>query len=193
MSSLGSGLHHAAFLLGTTAPDAFEPDREDSFSKHHFKGEDGRIRLQRFLDNTGFRYHQSADDPTWFFTYGYFGHLWLDVYYRDHGDRLPFKRPTDMPDADLRSLVRKETEVLNAPFVLNAGHLPVHHYTDLALPSGLEFVNLQRCIGLFHEVVKQSQAWSLLDHSFESLDKDEYATFLEDASRSFQNEIRTIA
>jgi hypothetical protein len=191
-SSLGIVPHTGYFILGTTAPDAFEPDSEISFSRHHFRAVDGKISLPDFLKATGFLSH-SSDDAAWSFTCGYYCHLWLDVYFRDSADRIPFRRPAGVQDSDLRSLVRKQTEILNAPFVLSLSHLPVSGLKALNLPPGLEFIDLERCTHLFHEVVKQSQAWSDPDPKFESMDPDEFAAFLADASMLFLLEIQTIA
>ncbi len=192
MPSLGSVSQVGSFLLGTTAPDAFEPDSEDSFSQHHFKGGDGRISLQEFLKETNF-IHQPYDNPAWSFICGYYSHLWLDIFYRDNADSLSFKKPIGMPDTDLRDLIRRETEILNAPFVLDFGNLPLPQSEDLLLPTGLEFVELERCIYLFSEVLKQSQAWSQLASTSKTIDEAEYATFLRDAAKLFTNEIQTAA
>jgi hypothetical protein len=191
MPPLGIISHPGDFLIGTTAPDAFEPDSEISFSRHHFRGADGKISLLNFLKMTGFIGHPS-DDPAWSFTCGYYCHLWLDVFYRDNAERIPFKRPAGLPDSDLRSLVRRETEILNAPFVLNIMDLPVSDLNTLKLPPGLEFIDLERCTHLFHEVVKQSQKWSNMTPKFKSMDPDELATFLTNAAKLFLNEIQAL-
>jgi hypothetical protein len=192
MPSLGVLSQAGCFLLGTTAPDAFEPDSEASFSQHHFRDESGRISLPNFVKATNF-IHQPADNPTWSFTCGYFCHLWLDVFYRDNAERIPFKRPAGVPDSDLRNLVRRETEILTAPFVLNIRDLPVSDLKALKLPPSLEFIDLERCIPLFHEVVKQSQAWSDPDPNFEAIDPEKFSAFLSDVSKLFLNEIQTTA
>lgn len=177
-----------AFLLGTTAPDAFDPDREESFSQHHFRATDGRISLEDFLKQTNFVLKPSINS-SWSFSCGYYSHLWLDVFYRDHADRMPLRRPVGMEDADLRKLVRIETEILNTTFVLNAGNLNFPRSENLSLPKGLEFVDLERCNRLFHEVLKQSETWSQLAPTSESVDAAEYAAFFAEVSRLFLSEI----
>ncbi len=94
-----------------------------------------------------------------------------------------------MEDADFRKLLRRETEILNAPFVLNAGNLKIPRSEDLSLPSGLEFVDLKRCIHLFHEVLKQSETWSQLAPSSEAVDAAEYAAFFAEVARLFLSDI----
>jgi len=77
--SLGIVSQAGSFLLGTTAPDAFEPESEASFSRHHFKNESGQISLPDFVKATRFL-PRPVDHPAWSFTCGYFCHLWLDVF-----------------------------------------------------------------------------------------------------------------
>ena len=190
LPSLEMAPHTASFLLGTTAPDAFDPQSEQSFSRYHFKRSDGRIGLQDFVEVTNFT-NRPFDDPAWCFTCGYYCHLWLDAFYMDNAQHLHFKRPPGMPDADWRSLIRKESEILNAPFVLKAGSLP--QSDNLLLPAGLEFVNFERCIDLFHEVLRQSQTWSVLADELVSLDPGEYAAFLGEASKIFLDEFQAAA
>jgi len=192
MPPLGIVPYAGNFILGTTAPDAFEPEREASFSQHHFKKDDGRTCLPEFVQATYFMY-QPIDDPAWSFTCGYYCHLWLDVYFSENSDRIPFKRPAGKSEAELRSLVRKETEILNAPFVLNLNDIPVLRPGDLVLPSSLGFVGAGRCIQLFYEVVEQSRAWSAPVYEFESIDPLDYAAFLEEASELFLNNIQKLS
>jgi hypothetical protein len=111
-----------SFLLGTTAPDAFESDSEESFSQQHFITADGRISLSGFLKQTNLIL-QPSNNPSWLFGCGYYSHLWLDVFYRDQADRIPIKKPVGMVEADLRKLARQGTEILNAPFVLGVSNL----------------------------------------------------------------------
>lgn len=191
MPSISIVSHVGSFLLGTTAPDAFVPESETSFSQHHFKGGGGRISLQDFLKATNL-IHQPSDDAGWSFTCGYYCHLWLDVFYGNHADRLPIRRPPGMLDTDLRNLARKETEILNAPFVLKFSDSPVPESKDLLLPPGIEFIDLERCRYLFREVIKQSQGWSVPSPEFQLIDPMEYAAFLNEASRFFLSEIQTI-
>jgi hypothetical protein len=178
--------HSGHFLLGTTAPDAFEPENEESFAQHHFTGEDGRISLESFSKQTKFIL-QPCHDPSWSFQCGYYSHLWLDVFFREHADCLPIKRPSGMTDTDLRKLVRRETEILNAPFVLS---LALPQLEDLRLPVGLEFVQPALALQLFHDVVKQSQAWSRLSPAFETMDEAEYAAFFRNATQLFIKEFQ---
>jgi hypothetical protein len=185
MPSLGITSHVDSFLLGTTAPDAFEPDVENSFSLHHFNGGDRRISLTNFRKSTNFT-PKPSDNSAWAFLCGYYSHLWLDVFFRENSDRISFKRPVGISDADMRSLVRKETEVLNAPFVLRFSDLSME---DFLCPNGLEFVKLERCNHLFHEVIAQSQAWAQSPTELMALDEAEYVTFLEDAAKLFKEEI----
>jgi hypothetical protein len=192
LSPLGVMSYASAFLLGTIAPDAFDPDSEESFSQHHFKGKDGRISLENFLKETNFIFKPSSNS-SWSFSCGYYCHLWLDVFYRDNADRLPFKRPVGISDTDLRSLVRRETEILNAPCILEIGNLFSSRSEDLSLPMGLEFVELERCFHLFREVSKQSQTWAQLVPTFESIDEGEYASFFENISKIFTNKIQNAA
>jgi hypothetical protein len=187
MPSLGIVSQVGSFLLGTTAPDAFEPDIENSFSLHHFNGEDRRISLTNFRKSTSFIYKPS-DDSAWAFLCGYYSHLWLDVFFRENSDRISFKRPAGISDADMRSFVRNETEVLNAPFVLRFSDLSME---DFLCPHGLEFVKPERCDHLFHEVITQSQTWAQSPTELITLDEAEYVTFLEDASKLFKEEIST--
>jgi hypothetical protein len=84
-----------------------------------------------------------------------------------------------------------ETEILNAPFVLNIDNLPILDLKALKLPPGLEFIDLERCTHLFHDVVKQSQRWSDAAQKFEAIDPEEFAAFLGNASEFFLNEIQT--
>jgi hypothetical protein len=189
MASLGIMCHAGPFLLGTTAPDAFEPESEVSFSRHHFTGSDDRISLQKFLDAKNLS-HEQSDESTWSFCYGYYCHLWLDVFYRDNADRILIERPADISDVELRSLVRREKEILNAPFVLDAAHLLTPRSDNLFLPPSLEFVDLERCINLFREVVKQSQEWSIFASDFKTIDSIRYAAFLESASHLFLEEFQ---
>lgn len=181
---LGITPHEGAFLLGTTAPDAFDLDSEESFSQHHFRALDGRISLEGFLKQTHF-VPKPSNNSTWSFSCGYYAHLWLDVFYRDHADSMPFRKPVGMEDADFRKLVRRETEILNAPFVLNASILKIPRFEDLSLPGGLEFVDLERCKHLFQEVLKQSEAWSQLAPASEAVDAAEYAAFFTEVSKLF--------
>ncbi len=121
---LGIKSHAGSFLLGATAPDAFEPDNEDGFSRHHFvKGKNGRISLERFLEDTNF-IPQPSDSFAWSFTCGYYSHLWLDNYYRDNADRLPHKKPAGISDADLMGLARKEAEILTRPSFWKLANYP---------------------------------------------------------------------
>ncbi|MCJ7435426.1 MAG: hypothetical protein MUO77_18245 [Anaerolineales bacterium] len=180
------------FFLGTIAPDAFDPESEENFSRHHFKGKDGRISLEHFLKETNFIFEPS-NNSSWSLSCGYYSHLWLDAFYRDNADRLPIKKPIGISDIDLRSLVRRETEILNAPCVLDIGNLLSLQFEDLSLPVGLQFVELERCFHLFHEVLKQSQAWSQFVPTFESIDEGEYTSFFENLSKIFRNEIRNAA
>jgi hypothetical protein len=184
--------HECAFLLGTTATDAFDPDREESFSQHHFRATDERISLESFLKQTHFVLKPSINS-SWSFSCGYYSHIWLDVFYRDHADRMPFRRPVGMEDADFRKIVRRETEILNAPFVLNAGNLQIPRSENLSLPGGLEFVDLERCNRLFHEVLKQSEAWSQLAPTSETVDAAEYAAFFAEVSGLFLSAIQNAA
>ena len=190
--SLGIPSYVHSFTLGTFAPDAFDPEREGSFSQHHFKVMNERISLEDFRRETNFSL-QPDNDSTWSFKCGYYCHLWLDVYYRDNADCLPFRRPLNMSDTDLRSLVRRETEILNAPFVLGVGDLSLPQRKEVVLPVGLEFIDIERCIQLFHEVVKQSLAWSKLVPTFESVDESEYTRFFGDVITLFLNEFQTTA
>jgi hypothetical protein len=192
MPSLGMVSYSGWFLLGTTAPDAFDPESEDSFARYHCRGEDGRISLQKFLENTNLT-HRSSDNSARPFLCGYYCHLWLDVFFRDNADSLPFNRPADMPESELRRLVRRETEILNAPFVLSAGNLPDFDFNTLKLPSTLEFIDSERCMKLFREVVEQSQAWSVLAPEFEPIDPLAYADFLENAAKLCLDEIQSTA
>ena len=192
MHHLGIFTYQGDFVLGTTAPDAFEPASEISFSRHHFRAVDSTISLPDFLKATNF-ITQPSDNPAWSFACGYYCHLWLDVFYRDNAEQISFKRPAGMSDSDLRSRVRLETETLNAPFVLNIDNLPVPDLKALKLPPGLEFIDLERCTHLFHEVVKQSQSWSDAAQKFEAIDPGEFAAFLASASKLFLNEIQTTA
>ena len=98
-----------------------------------------------------------------------------------------------MSDPELRALVRRETEILNAPVVLHAGRLLMPGPENIGLSPGLEFVEFERCIHLFHEVLKQSLAWSQLAPTFESLDEAEYASFLGEAAKSFRDELERVA
>ena len=66
MPHLGIFTYHGDFVLGTTAPDAFEPDSEVGFSRHHFRVVDGTISLPDFLKATNFII-QPSDDPAWSF------------------------------------------------------------------------------------------------------------------------------
>lgn len=192
LPSLGIVSNARFFFLGTTAPDAFTPDKEASFAQHHFKKENGPIDLPSFVQAANFMY-RPTDDPVWSFTCGYFCHLWLDVFYRDNAERMPIKRPAGVPDSDLKSLVRRETEILNAPFVLNIRNLPLSDLKALKLPPGLEFIDLERFTHLFHKVVKQSRRWSGQAPRFEAIDPAEYAAFLGNVSTLFLNEIQTTA
>ena len=189
---LGIVSHASSFVFGTTAPDAFDPDSEDSFSQCHFKDKDERISLENFLRKTNFIL-QPVDDLSWSFSCGYYCHLWLDVYFRDNTDCLPFRKPIRLSDADLRTLVRRETEILNVPFVLNLGSLPVPKPEGFLLPLGLEFVDVGRCIHLFQEVIKQSQAWSQFVPTFEAIDEVRYTTFFGDLSKIFMHEFQKAA
>ena len=189
---LGITSYVAPFLLGTTAPDAFDPKSEESFSQHHFKGKDGHISLEKFLKETNFVLTPS-DISSWSFTCGYYSHLWLDVFFRDNTDRLPFKKPVGISDTDLRCLVRRETEILNAPCVLELGDLLNSRHEGLSLPVGLEFVKLELCFDLFCEVIKQSQACVKLVPTFESIDEGEYTSFFEHISKMFWSEIQNAA
>jgi hypothetical protein len=188
MRQLRSTLHEGAFFLGTTAVDAFDPARAESFSQYHFRATDGRISLEDFLKQTNFELKPSINS-SWSFSCGYYSHLWLDVFYRDHADRMPFRKPVRLEDADFRKLVRRETEILNAPFVLNASNLQIPWSENLSLPRGLEFVDLERCNRLFHEVLKQSETWSQLAATSEAVDAAEYAAFFVELSRIFMSEI----
>ena len=193
MPHLGIFTYQGDFVLGTTAPDAFEPDSEVSFSRHHFRAVDSTISLPDFLKATNF-ITQPSDNPAWSFACGYYCHLWLDVFYRDNAERISFKRPAGMSDSDLRSRVRRETEILNAPFVLKISNMPSSDLIqELKLPPGLEFIDLERCTHLFHEVVQQSQVWSVPAPKFESREPGEFAAFLASASKLFLNEIQTTA
>ena len=180
--------HQGAFFLGTTAADAFDPDGEDSFSQHHFHAADGRTLLEGFFKRTNFEL-KPAMNSSWSFSCGYYSHLWLDVFYRGHADRMPFRRPVGMVDADFRQLVRKETEILNAPFVLYAGKRRIPRSGDLPLPRGLEFVDLGRCKQLFQEVLKQSEAWSRMTPTSEAVEAAEYAAFFADVTGLFLSAI----
>ena len=95
------------FLLGTVAPDAFHPDDEASFAQHHFQGQDGRIDLTSFRKTTAFD-KLLQDSPASLFATGYYAHLWLDIFFRDHGDELPVTRSFSISDADLRLAIKKE-------------------------------------------------------------------------------------
>src|SRR4030067_2633506 len=117
MPRLGLPPNAGLFLLGSLAPDAFEPDSEEGFTQHHFIGQDGKISLATFTQATGFSW-RSAHEPGWPLTCGYYAHLWLDVFYRNHGDDLPVRRPNGMSDVDLRLTLRKETEYINSPHFL---------------------------------------------------------------------------
>jgi hypothetical protein len=181
-----------AFLLGTTAPDAFDLDSEESFSQHHFRAMDGRISLEGFLKQTHF-VSKSSNNSSWSFSCGYYAHLWLDVFYRDNVDRMPFKGPFDMENADFRKLVRRETEILNAPFVLNASNLKIPRFENLSLPGGLEFIDLERCKRLFQEVLKQSETWSQLTPTSDTVDAAEYAAFFAEVSKLFLSDFKYAA
>jgi hypothetical protein len=61
------------------------------------------------------------------------------------------------------------------------------------LPSGFEFVKQERCIHLFREVIKQSQAWSQFVPTFEAIDETEYMAFFRELSKSFTNEFQKAA
>jgi hypothetical protein len=191
LPSLGAVSHTGNFLIGTTAPDAFEPEREDSFSRHHFINETGHISLPDFVQTTGFLL-RPADHPAWSFTCGYYCHLWLDVFYRNNMGRIPIRRPDGMLDAEVRRHVRRETEILNASFVLDAADQPIPQPEELCLPIGLKFIDTERCIQLFHEVIKQSREWSTLSIEFELIDRVEYTTILENAVTLFMNEIQIL-
>jgi hypothetical protein len=188
MPSLNIESNVPSFLLGTLAPDAFVPDSQDSFSQHHFQGTDKRISLQSFFKETSFT-DQPRELPIWSFLCGYYSHLWLDVFYRENSSRIPFRRPAELPNADLRSLLRRETEILNAPYVLRFSGLLIPRVEDVLLPTGLGFVHLERCIHLFHEVQSQSQARAKQPAVFTALSATEYAAFLKDASKLFIDEI----
>jgi hypothetical protein len=180
--------HEAAFFLGTTAVDAFDPDGGESFSQHHFRAKDGLISLEGFLQQTHFAL-KAANHSTWSFSCGYYSHLWLDVFYREHAERMPFRRPAGMEDVDFRKLVRRETEILNAPFVLNAGKLQIPRSENFSLPTGLEFVDLERCNRLFREVFKQSEAWSQLAPTSEVVEATEYEAFFAEVSMLFLTQV----
>jgi hypothetical protein len=94
-----------------------------------------------------------------------------------------------MEDAEFRKLVRRETEILNALFVLNAGKLQIPRSENFSLPGGLEFVDLERCNRLFHEVLKQSETWSRMAPMSETVEAAEYAAFFEEVSRLFLSDI----
>jgi len=189
LPSLGVVSHAGSFLLGTTAPDAFEFESESSFSRHHFNSESGRISLPDFVKTMYFTFLPS-DDSVWSFTCGYYCHLWLDVFYRNNADRISIQRPAGMPDADVRGLVRRETEILNAPYVLEAANLPIPQSEELLLPPGLEFVDPERCNQLVREVIKQSRELSILSPECELIDHAGYAAFLEYASKRFLDEFQ---
>jgi hypothetical protein len=180
--------HEGAFYLGATAVDAFDPEGEESFSQHHFRGADGRISLEGYLKQTNFMLEPSANS-CWSFSCGYYSHLWLDVFYRGHAERMPFRRPAGMQDADFRQLVRRETEILNAPYVLNAGKAQIPQPEGLSLPGGLEFVDLVRCKQLFQEVLKQSEAWSRLEPTSEAVEAAGYADLFAEAAGLFLSAI----
>lgn len=184
MRQLGFRRHQGAFFLGTTAADAFDPDGEESFSQHHFQAADGRTTLEGYHKRTSFALKPSMNS-SWSFSCGYYSHLWLDVFYRGHAGRMPFRRPVGMVDADFRQLVRRETEILNAPFVLDAGKRRIPRSKDLSLPSGLEFVDLERCRRLFHEVLKQSETWSQQAPTSEAVEAAEYAAFFAEVAKLF--------
>jgi hypothetical protein len=189
---LGIVSHVSSFVLGTTAVDAFDPDSEDSFAEYHFREKNERISLENFLRETNFIL-QPVDDSSWSFSCGYYSHLWLDVFFRDNADCLPFRKPIRLSDVDLRMLVRRETEILNVPFVLHFESLPFPEPEHLCLPLGLEFVDRVRCIHLFHEVIKQSQAWSQLAPGFEAIDEAGYTAFFGDVAKIFTNEFQKAA
>jgi hypothetical protein len=180
--------HESAFYLGATAVDTFDPEREESFSQHHFRAAGGRISLEGFLQQTHFALKPSKHS-TWSFSCGYYSHLWLDVFYREQAERMPFRRPAGMEDADFRKLVRRETEILNAPFVLNAGKLHIPESDNFSLPIGLGFVDLERCKHLFYEVLKQSVAWSHLLPTSETVEAAEYAAFFAEVSMLFLTQV----
>jgi hypothetical protein len=66
-------------MLGTTAANAFDLDREESLSQHHFLATDGRISLDDFLKQTHFALKPSSNSY-WSFSCEYYSHLWLDVF-----------------------------------------------------------------------------------------------------------------
>lgn len=94
-----------------------------------------------------------------------------------------------MQDADFRQLVRRETEILNAPYVLNAGKVQIPRPEDLSLPGGLEFVDLVRCKQLFQEVLKQSEGWSRLEATSEAVEAAGYADLFAEAAGLFLSAI----
>lgn len=186
MPRLGIASGAGSFLLGTTAPDAFDPDRAALFFQYHFIEKDQLISLERFRRETAYSFQ-----PAGSFACGYYCHLWLDVYFQANADRLSFRRPQGMSDADLRSLVRREAEIPNAPFVLQVAESTILQPAEVALPAALEFVDLQRCADLFHAAVQQAQAETQPAPPIESRIEPAYTQLFEDALESFLNEIQS--
>lgn len=189
---LGVLSHVNSFVLGTTAPDAFDPDSEESFSNYHFKEKEERISLESFLRKTNFIF-QPVNEPSWLFSCGYYCHLWLDVFFRDNAGYLPFRKPICLSDTDVGKLVRRETEILNAPFALKLESLPMPQPKNFLLPFGLEFVDVDRCVHLFYTVIKQSQTWSQLVPTFDAIDEAKYNAFFGDVSKIFMKEFQNAA
>jgi hypothetical protein len=182
--AVGITSHVDSFLLGTAAPDAFDSEDKGDFALYHFQGGDGRISLENFLIKTKFTFHP-ADNSSWSFVCGYYSHLWLDMFYQDQAWRLKFNKPDSLSPADLRNLIGKEAEILNAPFVLQTGNPS----SLSSLPDLFEFVNLARCIQIFHETVQRSHAHLNLIHAFEILNEADYADFFDYAVRSYLSEV----
>jgi hypothetical protein len=192
MNPQGIASQAGLFLLGPIAPDAFERDSEESFTQHHFIGQDGKISLTAFAQATGFSVPPS-DQPEWSLGRGYYAHLWLDVYDQTRRGDLPAKRPNDLSDDNSRLGLRKETEYLNAPDVLEwvSKQFP---WPDSVLTSpALGFIDVQRCRRLFQDVLAQTRESMKLPVQLVLIDPSEYGLFLRGAADKLLDESKDAA
>jgi hypothetical protein len=170
------------FVLGSLAPDTFEPASEDSFVRHHFL-RDGRIHLRSFRRITSLP--DEGQDPTSAFVAGYDAHLWLDVYFGEHSGAMVTRRPTSLSEAEIRRATRLEADFLHAPAVAAFLRCGPPDTRELALPPGLGFVDLERCAELWRTVREAAANLLGADVELVVLDEGGVRRFIEEAAEAY--------
>jgi hypothetical protein len=172
------------FLLGCVAPDAFNPDVNSSFAQHHFSTESGGIELKAFQETTHLE-RLSTQSPALSFIYGYYAHLWLDIYFNEHGNELPVAKPLSILDAERKQAFRREVEFFDAPFILGLKNHLLVDFDSFTPPMGFEFVEITRCARRMKQLAEHAPALSQTALIPRILAQAGYADFMDKAAGIF--------